>query len=94
MNLYELNRLETSFSLSKSVEVSQLMQNFSEKESMLDWIFFFYVDLEITEKMMPHDCFLIKMKTIIKWDMLLHFYFSLKVDTYFKLIVYDFAFQT
>ena len=40
MNLYELNSLETSVGLSKSVEVGKLIENLSEKEKEIDWIFF------------------------------------------------------
>lgn len=39
MNLYELNSLDTSITLSKSAEAGQQIQNLSEKESELDWIF-------------------------------------------------------
>lgn len=68
MNLYELNSLKTFITLLKSVELSQVIQNLSEKkrDCLTGNYFFFNMEFEVTEKMIMHDYFPIRKKKLIK----------------------------
>lgn len=60
MNLYELNSFKTFITLLKPVEI----QNLSEKRetAWLEIIFFFNMEFEVTEKMIMHDYFPIRIE--------------------------------
>lgn len=60
MNLYELNSLKTFITLLKPVEI----QNLSEKRetAWLEIFFFFNMEFEVTEKMIMHDYFPIRIE--------------------------------